>query len=229
MDSEKKEINFDELNSSDGREGKRALVAVEGTVYDVSNSQLWKGGSHMMRHRAGQDLTEDLSAAPHGIEKLEPLPRVGSLVQEKTGDPPSGLVKWILGFHPHPMSVHFPIAFSVATTVFVLLYLFTRREPFELTAFFLLVGACIMAPGSISTGAFSWWFSYGRKLTPIFKAKIALSMVLSAILLTAALFNTQILAFPLQPLGWLYLILTLLLAPTVMVLGYCGGRITFPR
>ncbi|MFC2172456.1 DUF2231 domain-containing protein [Acidobacteriota bacterium] len=244
--AEEKKLTIDEVNYHDGREGKRAYVVYAGVIYDMTDSRLWKGGSHMMRHRAGQDLTEALAAAPHGASMLERCPRVGTLVSKKDAAPqgegavpaaspvasPTGLIKKILGFHPHPITIHFPIALSVATTVFVVLYLFTKYQPFEKTAFFLLAGACLMAPASIATGGLSWWFSYGHKLTAIFKAKIALSVVLEILALIGLILRVprpEILAFPLEPLGWFYLLITLLLAPTVMILGYCGGRITFPR
>ena len=54
-----------------------ALVACRGLVYDVSASPEWRGGLHRGLHWAGQDLTDQLAEAPHGIEALIGHPVVG--------------------------------------------------------------------------------------------------------------------------------------------------------
>jgi predicted heme/steroid binding protein len=69
----------EELAKYDGSSGM-AYVAFEGKVYDVSRSFLWQKGRHQVIHRAGADLTEALSKAPHGSELLERFPVVGRLV-----------------------------------------------------------------------------------------------------------------------------------------------------
>lgn len=73
----------EELATFDGREGRKAYVAVNGKVYDFTASELWKNGEHMQRHQAGQDLTEALWQAPHVRAVVERYPVVAELV-----DPP---------------------------------------------------------------------------------------------------------------------------------------------
>jgi len=65
------------LAAFDGQGGRRALIAYEGRVYDVTGLRLWKDGQHM-KHKAGGDMTDFLPKAPHGMEKLEPLKVVGT-------------------------------------------------------------------------------------------------------------------------------------------------------
>ncbi|GAB4387751.1 MAG: hypothetical protein Kow0025_03090 [Thermodesulfovibrionales bacterium] len=65
------------LEAFDGKEGRPALIAYKGAVYDVTGLKLWRGGAHM-KHRSGTDLTDALAKAPHGEEKLEGLRRAGS-------------------------------------------------------------------------------------------------------------------------------------------------------
>ena len=72
----------EELARYQGRNGAPAYVAYKGKVYDVSNSFLWKGGSHQVLHRAGCDLTDALGQAPHGPELLEKFPVVGRLSED---------------------------------------------------------------------------------------------------------------------------------------------------
>jgi predicted heme/steroid binding protein/uncharacterized membrane protein len=69
----------DGLAQFDGREGRPAYIAYNGILYDVTGSKLWKGGSHLKKHNAGNDLTELLKTAPHGQEKVLAMPVVGTL------------------------------------------------------------------------------------------------------------------------------------------------------
>jgi predicted heme/steroid binding protein/uncharacterized membrane protein len=77
------DLTLSELGLCDGKEGRPAYIAFRGAIYDVSQSRLWKNGNHLNRHPAGVDLTEVLSQAPHGDEKVMAMPRVGSLLAEK--------------------------------------------------------------------------------------------------------------------------------------------------
>lgn len=66
-----------ELSEYSGK-GKLVYVALEGIVYDLSDSTLWEGGMHF-GHMAGADLTGEIKDAPHGKEVFEPYPSVGKL------------------------------------------------------------------------------------------------------------------------------------------------------
>ena len=79
------ELSLEELAGYDGKEGRAAYFAYNGEIYDASNSPLWKNGTHMGRHQAGCDLTEVLSQAPHGADKLLALPKIGKL---RSTEPP---------------------------------------------------------------------------------------------------------------------------------------------
>ena len=74
-----KEYTQEELAQCTGEDGKPALIAAHGKVYDVSASYHWRKGRHHALHRAGMDLTAELSRAPHGAHLLARLPVVGTL------------------------------------------------------------------------------------------------------------------------------------------------------
>jgi predicted heme/steroid binding protein/uncharacterized membrane protein len=80
---------LDDLGQFDGKEGRPAYVAYKGIIYDVTKSRLWKNGLHVMKHAAGNDLTDFLQHAPHGADKIQSLPQVGKLraPDEKTARP----------------------------------------------------------------------------------------------------------------------------------------------
>ena len=75
-----KELTPEQLAHFDGAEGRPAYVGYKGMVYDMSNSRLWKAGKHMVKHAAGQDLTEALKNAPHQEDKVLTMPQVGMLI-----------------------------------------------------------------------------------------------------------------------------------------------------
>lgn len=73
-----REFTLEELSKYDGTMGKSAYVAVNGTVYDVSNEPVWGGASHFGLI-AGKDLTSQFNGCHGNIAILSKLPEVGIL------------------------------------------------------------------------------------------------------------------------------------------------------
>jgi predicted heme/steroid binding protein/uncharacterized membrane protein len=232
MGRQMKEFTSEELSSFNGKEGHPVYIAFEGKVYDVSKSPLWSSGLHMNRHPSGKDLSGEISAAPHGPEVFERYPQVGIL---KKGPPeelkhlPLLLQNLLQRFpmarrHPHPMIVHFPIAFLMGASLFVLLHLLFQNSSFEIASFYLFVLGAISSPFAMVTGLLTWWVNYRLKLTLFVKRKIQLSIVLlifEMILIFWRSLNPKI-SNP------VYFVMMLLLTPIVVLLGYYGGQMTFP-
>jgi predicted heme/steroid binding protein/uncharacterized membrane protein len=234
---ELKEYDRKALGDCDGIDSKPARVAVDGSVYDVSGSKLWKGGLHMKRHRAGQDLSGDIAAAPHGKEVLERVPRLGTMKKEAADERPmpaplAGLLaKYpFLRRHPHPMAVHFPIVFMYSATFFSILYMITEEKSFEQTAFYCLAGGILFTPPAMITGWFTWWLNYMAKPMGSVTIKKRLSWVLLTISIAAFAWRLSVPGImELSGAGHrIYISLILLLAPIASVIGYYGGELTFP-
>lgn len=73
-----KTFTKEELKKFDGQNGNPAYIAIEGKVYDVTNAPRWNEGMHE-GVKAGEDLTDKMKNAPHGLSKLEGLTVVGVL------------------------------------------------------------------------------------------------------------------------------------------------------
>jgi uncharacterized membrane protein len=191
----------------------------------------------MKRHHAGKDLTTDIQAAPHKLDVLDRYPQVGVLKTEAVSDRklPASLA-WLLSRfpmlrrHPHPMVIHFPIVFMIATTGFTILYLLTGYGGFDTTAFHCLGGGLLFTPIAILTGFYTWWLNYMAKPNRAVNIKQRLSFVLFAVQI--AVFVWRI-AVPdvLTCLGFvtvIYVMLVFSLAGTVTIIGWFGATLTFP-
>jgi len=78
-ESDERVFTLDELSQYDGKDGNPAYVAVDGVVYDLTNSAAWRNGKHN-GFNAGQDLTDEIkNISPHGVRNLEGIPIVGKL------------------------------------------------------------------------------------------------------------------------------------------------------
>lgn len=77
-----KRFSKEELAQYNGKGGAPAYIAYKGKVYDASNSFQWENGRHQVLHNAGEDLTDSLQQAPHGVEMLERLPVIGILRED---------------------------------------------------------------------------------------------------------------------------------------------------
>ncbi len=229
-----KPISKEELERGDGGDGRPALVSVDDKVYDVTSSGLWAGGRHMNVHAAGRDLSAEIKAAPHGPDVLERFEQVGEMKEGSSGKAgtypePGKLVSMILARHPHPVSVHFPIALSLAGALFAVLGAAVSSETLEAAGFYNLVFGAVMSPPAIGAGLLSWWYSYGGAWTPIFRRKIVLSvlyLVVAGCAIAIRLVLPQ--AGGAIPWHWVYVALAAALPPVAVSLGFLGGKITFP-
>jgi predicted heme/steroid binding protein/uncharacterized membrane protein len=224
----------EDLAKGTGEGGSPALVAVDGKVFDVSKSALWKGGKHMNTHAAGRDLSREIKAAPHGPEVLGRVEEAGTLAEAAApaAARPATPV-WaaaILSRHPHPVSVHFPIALSVAGALFTAIGIALGNDVVESAGLFNLAFGAVAAPAAIAAGLLSWRYNYGGVMTGTFRTKIALSVLYLAIAGSALVLRLHVpsAAEAGSPLHWIYAGLVLVLPLAAMALGYLGGTITFP-
>ena len=228
-------ISREELEQNDGREGKPAFVAVNGEVYDLSASQLWKDGSHMGAHYAGCDLTEALTRAPHGIEAVEKYQKVGEVEVANHENAPA--IPWwattILSLRSHQMLIHFPQALFVLAPIFLTIFYAVKSmdfvSDFERTAFFLMITGFLSAIPAAITGVVHWRYKFGGTSRLAFKIKFLLSPIL--ILLAAVTVGVHIgkgrlssdeVSMGLLILYWIHFFI-------VIALGKAGGNIAFGR
>ncbi len=223
----------EELKKFDGKEGRKTYFAYKGKIYDVSNSKLWKNGSHVNRHFAGEDLTDQLAVAPHNDEVITKFPEVGSLepdqadIQQDRMDQYRDLYR---KYHPHPILIHFPMGLFFFSVIMQALFHLFSHVPFENAAFFSIVIASLTSIPATLSGIISWWINYQLIFTRIFKMKLYFSIVLIVVGLSASVLRFVLPDISSQPgfLFFIYNILLFITFPVVSIIGYYGGKITWP-
>ena len=239
MSQKETQFSLQDVANYDGREGRSAYIVFEDTVYDVSASSLWAGGSHMNRHQAGSDLTDQLTSAPHFAEVFnqDNVKKVGVLKpEEHSSEDLPNFLKTLFRYvpmlrrHPHPISVHFPTAYLTTAFLFLLIDYFLGNIAginFNLFAFVLLILGFVTTAASVGTGYLTLWVNYRLKKPKLVRWKINLALTLlggGALAIIIKSSGLTSLAF----FGWVYNLLILLLALLVMGLGHLGGQMVFP-
>ncbi|MBI4965704.1 MAG: cytochrome b5 [Desulfomonile tiedjei] len=229
----------EQLAEQNGEGGKPALVAVNDKVYDVSGSKRWIRGSHMKRHQAGQDLTNEIQGAPHGLEVFERVLLVGNYVH-RAEEPSAGLKGRIEAWldrrpffrrHPHPAVVHYPVGMLSAAPVFYVLALATGSSRTEWVAYCCLLVGLLTIPAAMVTGYFTWWINYDLVDSPIILMKRRLAWIALFVAPISFCVRTFLVVDPLRigdSFVMFYLAATFILAGLATYIGFLGGKLTFP-
>ena len=220
-----------ELAGFDGKEGRKAYVAFRGRIYDVTDSPLWKKGRHAGKFQAGADLTPFLEQAPHGEEVFQRVPEVGLLDEEP---PPPGrkerLKALYARFHPHPMTVHFPIALHYFAGGMDLLFLFVPKATFEMAVYSAFFAATVTGAVAMIPGMLSWWVNYDFSRSLLFLGKLAgaTATLLLGVVAVGIRMETPGVAWSSGWEGGLYHGIVLGTVAIVTAVAWLGGRITWP-
>ena len=222
------QLSRSKLKGFDGKEGRPAYIAYDGMVYDVSASRMWREGIHMGSHTAGMDLTASLENAPHGEDVFSRYPHVGVLVAED--QPRETPLQTLKRLAPHPMIVHFPIAYSLLVPMLSFLYLITGDVSFESASYYVMAVGFLVAPVCTLSGFMSWKITYLGKKSGNFRTKILFSTLLVAVITICFLwrFVDPSVLTSRTGLSYVYIALQASFIPIVSILGHTGGKIVYP-
>lgn len=228
-----------ELADSDGKGGRRTLVAVDGRVYDLTASKKWAGGVHMNRHHAGNDLTNDIRSAPHGLEVIARYEAVGVL-EEIARPSPDGvrgrIESWLdrhpfFRRHPHPAIVHFPVGLLLSVPIFEIVAMGSNSAATEWAAYCCLMLGVLSIPAAMVTGYFAWWINYEAVDSPVIRKKRHLAWTGLALGVLSLIIRSFLLPEPTRltdPLVMAYISIVIVLGALVGYVGFLGGKLTIP-
>ncbi|TSA49735.1 hypothetical protein D4R47_03380 [archaeon] len=224
-----KRFTKSELKNYNGEDGKPIYVAFDNKVYDLSDSRLWADGRHMGVHSAGAELSGSIENAPHDAEVLSRFPIVGELAREEHA--PESLAQRIADLYPHPIIVHFPIAFSTTVSLFSILYLLTGEASFELASYYILTLGLLASPFCGLSGVFSWKINYKGVMNNTFSRKIWFTVALMSVTMVCfiwRLLDPTVLVGKTN-MSYVYLVMQICMALIAAVLGHTGGKIVFSK
>ncbi len=231
-------MTVSELKSYDGKNGARAYIAYKSIVYDVTQSSFWQEGEHQGIHSAGVDLTSALAGAPHGDEVFKEFPVVATLQSEEPTTkkellPPqdfrTDLRIFYKKYHPHPMTIHFPIALHLFATGFDIAFLNTFKEIYAVLVFYALFIATVMGFVAMIPGVLSWWINYNLSTQRPFVVKLivaTITLILGVIAIEIYLADSNVI-FSYNTQSIVYHAIVLLTGLNVIILGYYGGKISW--
>jgi predicted heme/steroid binding protein/uncharacterized membrane protein len=226
-------VKKSELKSYDGKDGRPAYISYNGKVYDVSKSSHWKEGVHMGRHKAGEDLTDFISMAPHDDEVFARVEQVGSVEggeKDRAVERKEMLRDLYRKFHPHPIMIHFPIGLFFFGALMQFIFLLTKNASFEYSAFYAIAFGTLCVFPAMASGMFSWWVNYDMTLTSIFKNKLggSITLLISALFLVTVRLLIPDIASRADALSFVYNALVFINVPVTLFVAYNGGKITWP-
>ncbi len=131
--------------------------------------------------------------------------------------------------HVHSMAIHFTNALYPVAILFMFLTLFSGKESFRQTYFYLMLLATTSAPISYATGLYEWKRRNQQAMIPIFLTKVRYGLVpfflgllctlwhgISPGVIGGGFFSTGI-----------FLLLNLAILPPIVYLGHLGGIIVY--
>jgi rubredoxin/uncharacterized membrane protein len=135
----------------------------------------------------------------------------------------------IVKHHLHPIMVHTPNGILPMALFFLLIAAFFGLPLFETAALYSLVFVLISMPLVLFTGYEVWQKRYRGAMTPIFKVKIAASIVTIILLFTLIIWRVvQPDIMTTSSNGrWFFLFLSLVLVGAVGGAGHMGGKLVF--
>lgn len=244
-------MTLQELSGYNGKDGKPAYIAYKGLIYDLSKSDMWEEGEHQGVHEAGRDLTEEMEDAPHTDALLKNFKMVGKLEEDNVDElhnqntdiPKKKALessdtsskdkwrKWYRTYHPHPVTAHFPIVLHFFAAAMDIAFFFSPVEKFEQGAYYAFLFATLLGLVAMLAGVLSWWVNYslGSVKEILIKFYTATFTLIVGSIGLSLHFMDPMIAYKSTAASFFYHFSILITVPSVIILGYFGGRLVWRR
>jgi uncharacterized membrane protein len=133
--------------------------------------------------------------------------------------------------HPiHSIFVHFPAGLIPTSVIFFILYLYFRKQIFELVSILLLNISMFFILLTIATGLYDWQIRYNGYFIPPIMIKFFLSFIvflLGVLIYILRKQKSKLKNAPPLYRSYGYISLYFVLVPLVVVIGYLGGELVY--
>lgn len=150
---------------------------------------------------------------------------------ENSANLKSKLKIWYAKYHPHPMLVHFPIAFHFFAGLLDIVFFFMPKSAFASAIFYTFLAAVVTGFFAMIPGIYSWWVNYNLAWTRIFIVKLLLSLLnlfLGSVAVAIYWHNPDV-VFSVSAYAILYHTIVLLTMAFVAIVAYYGGKLTWSK
>lgn len=179
--------------------------------------------------KAGPDKFVEVDAEGNELSAQEQPAAAAADTRSGQKQRPSLLVRMILKFHIHPISVHMPNGLLPVAVMFLAISIFLGIQSLETAAFYNLVFVLVTMPLVLLTGFLEWQNRYRGAKTLIFFTKIACSVTVTATLITLVVwrFIEPGVAQADSPFRLIYFGIAAVMLAATAIAGHLGGKLVF--
>lgn len=139
--------------------------------------------------------------------------------------------KWYQIYHPHPVAAHFPIVLHFFAAGMDIAFFFSPVEKFEQGAYYAFFAATLLGLVAMTAGVLSWWVNYNFSMIKALVIKLytaVFTLITGSIGIWLHIVDPMI-AYSSSAEAIFYHFSILITVPSVIVLGYYGGKLTWGR
>lgn len=137
--------------------------------------------------------------------------------------------KWYQIYHPHPVTAHFPIVLHFFAAGMDIAFFFSPVEKFEQGTYYAFVSATLLGLVAMTAGVLSWWVNYSFTMIRPLVIKLytaIFTLIIGMMGIWLHMIDPTI-AYGSGSGAIFYHFSILITVPSVIVLGYYGGKLTW--
>lgn len=136
---------------------------------------------------------------------------------------------WYRKYHPHPITVHFPIALHYFAAFMDVLFFFNPIVAYEISVFYSFTFSTVGGVAAMFPGILSWWINYNLVKQKAFLIKLLMAIITLFLGIVAIcqrwVFPEVAWDFGIQ--GFIYHSIIFITVVTVTINAYFGGKVTW--
>jgi rubredoxin/uncharacterized membrane protein len=178
--------------------------------------------------QADSIIQDDAKAAP--VQQTDAMKPSGSK-WSRFGPYIEPVLKFMVKYHAHPISVHIPNGVLPVSVIFLMLAVMFNCPGLESAAFYNLIFVALSMPLVIFSGVNDWKRRYRGNISNLFLGKMICGGIVSVFSIFLVVWRTvnPDVVLSASPSRWSYLVFHLIMLAAAIVAGALGGKLVFPN